>query len=331
MTAAPLDTSFPKLELHMHLEGAAPPAFIAGLAREKSIDISGIFDGHGNYRFRDFDDFLKVYEAACTTLQSPEDFYRLTLAVLEQSAKHGVIYTESFISPDFCGGADLVAWRAYLAAIEEAADEAERRFGIMMKGIVTCVRHFGADQAKKAAHCAAETAGNFVVGFGMGGAETMGRTADFAYSFDMAREAGLHLTSHAGEWGGAEMVRETLHHLKVSRLGHGFQCIDDPDVLQEVIEKGIVLELCPGSNVALNAVPSWETHPIEKLRAAGAKITVSSDDPPFFLSDMTYEFTQLAKVFGWGETQFAQVQDIAVQAAFCDEDTRATLAKRIAA
>ena len=102
-------SQLPKVELHLHLEGAAPPAFIRGLAKEKSIDLSGAFRPDGSYDTGDFWHFLKVYEAACTTLQSPEDFRRLTLAVLEESASSGVVYTEAFLSPDFCGGRDLTA------------------------------------------------------------------------------------------------------------------------------------------------------------------------------------------------------------------------------
>ena len=112
----------PKVELHLHIEGAAPPAFIRGLAAEKHVDLSGIFDERGAYKFRDFWEFLKVYEAATSVLQTPEDFARLTTAVLEESAAHGVIYCESFLSPDFCGGRDLSAWKEYLAAIREAAE-----------------------------------------------------------------------------------------------------------------------------------------------------------------------------------------------------------------
>ena len=116
----------PKIELHLHHEGAAPPAFIRGLAAEKKIDISGIFDAQGGYKYKDFWDFLKVYEAATSVLQTPEDFARLTTAVLEESAASGVIYSETFLSPDFCGGRDVGAWKEYLAAIREAADAAEK-------------------------------------------------------------------------------------------------------------------------------------------------------------------------------------------------------------
>ncbi|MEJ6397261.1 adenosine deaminase [Yoonia sp. 208BN28-4] len=319
----------PKLELHLHIEGAAPPAFIRGLAREKGLDISRIFDADGNYTYADFDEFLKVYEAACTTLQSPDDFRRLTLAVLEECAKHGVIYAESFISPDFCGGGDLSAWRDYLAAIKDASDEAERTMGVTHKGIVTCIRHFGPEQAKTAARCAAETAGDFIVGFGMGGAEMMNRPGDYAYSFDMAREAGLHLTSHAGEWGGPEMVRETIRDLHCTRIGHGIHAIQDDALLDEIIDKDVVLEVCPGSNVFLQAVQSWEAHPIDDLRKRGVKVTVSTDDPPFFLTDMTQEYENLNRVFGWDDAIFADVQKTALDAAFCDDTTRATLAKRL--
>ena len=117
----------PKLELHLHLEGAAPPAFIRGLAQRKGVDLSSIFDDHGAYNYTGFVDFLRVYEAACTVLTTPQDFHDLTLAVLEHSAAHGVIYSEAFLSPDFCGGGDLSAWRDYLAAIQTAAPRRQRR------------------------------------------------------------------------------------------------------------------------------------------------------------------------------------------------------------
>lgn len=321
--------SYPKVELHLHFEGAAPPAFIRGLAKEKSIDINKIFDEQGGYAYEDFDHFLKVYEAACTTLQSPEDFHRLTLAVLEESATHGVVYSETFLSPDFCGGGDLVAWKEYLAAITEASEEAERTMGITLRGIITCIRHFGPERAKAAALCAAETKSEFLTGFGMAGAELMGQPKDFAYSFDMAREAGLFLTCHAGEWGGPEMVADTIRDLRVSRIGHGINAIKDLALVDQIAEQGIVLEVCPGSNVFLNAVPSWEQHPIEKLRERGVKVTVSTDDPPFFQTTMTKEYEALAKTFQWNEDDFAELNKIALDAAFCSEETRKIIAKRL--
>ncbi len=319
----------PKVELHLHHEAAAPPSFIRGLAQEKSIDISGIFDDDGNYVYRDFDHFLKVYDAACLPLQTPQDFYRLTLAALEETASHNVIYCETFVSPDFCGGGDLNAWREYLAAMQEASAEAERSFGIVHKTIVTCLRHLGPEKAKPAAKCAVETMGDYLVGFGMAGAELMGRPGDYAYVFDMAREAGMNLTCHAGEWGGPDMVADTIRDLKVARIGHGINAIKDPELVNQIAEQGIVLEVCPGSNVVLNAVKGWESHPIKQLRDAGVKVTVSTDDPPFFHTTMTAEFDNLNKTFGWGDDDFKDLNLTAIDAAFCDDATREALKKRL--
>ena len=321
--------SMPKVELHLHHEAAAPPAFIRALAKEKNIDISGIFDELGNYVYRDFDEFLKVYEAACLPLQSPEDFRRLTLAAMEEAASHGVIYAETFVSPDFCGGGDLLAWRDYLAAMADAGAQAERDFGITLRTIVTCIRHFGPEQAKTAALCAAETKGDFLTGFGMAGGEMVGRPGDYAYSFDLAREAGLQLTCHAGEWGGPDMVADTIRDLKVARVGHGINAIKDLALVDEIAEQGIVLEVCPGSNVVLGAVPSWQAHPIEKLRERGVKVTVSTDDPPFFHTNMTYEFDMLAKTFGWNDDDFRALNKTAIDAAFCDNATRARITEKL--
>lgn len=318
-----------KVELHLHHEGAAPPAFIRGLAQEKSVDLTGVFAADGGYAFRDFGHFLKVYEVATSVLQSPEDYHRLTLAVLQESAAHGVVYTETFLSPDFCGGSDLAAWREYLHAIQDAAAQAEAQDGIIMRAIVTPVRHFGPEKARRSALCAAETAGDFVVGLGMGGDESVGRQGDFAYAFDMAREAGLALTTHAGEFGGPDSVRDALRDLGVARIGHGVRAIKDPALVAELAEAGVVLEVCPGSNVALGLYPDFASHPIARLRDAGVRVTVSTDDPPFFHTTMSREYAMLAEAFGWNEDDFRALNETAAQAAFCDETTRARILEKL--
>ena len=321
----------PKVELHLHLEGGAPPAFIRGLAREKHIDIAGIFTEDGSYRFTDFWNFLKVYEAACTTLQGPEDFRRLTLAVLEESAASGVVYSEAFLSPDFCGGRDLGAWREYLHAIREAADQAERTMGITLRGIITCIRHFGPDKARETALCAAETAGDWIVGFGIAGDEKVGKPKDYLWSFDCAREAGLRLTAHAGEWGGPESVRDAVRDLGVERIGHGVRAIEDLALVDELAERGTVLEVCPGSNVALGIYPGFRAHPISEMDRRGVKVTISTDDPPFFHTTMAREFEELHRAFDWDDGQFSRITRQSLDAAFCDADTKARIAKKLEA
>ncbi|MFZ1340939.1 MAG: adenosine deaminase [Paracoccaceae bacterium] len=321
----------PKVELHLHLEGAAPPAFIRGLAKEKHVDLSGIFDEKGAYRFRDFREFLKVYEVATSVLQSPEDYRRLVLAVLEASAASGVVYSETFLSPDFCGGRDVGAWREYLHAIREAADQAERQMGVTLRGIITCIRHFGPEKARETARCAAETAGDWIVGFGIAGDERVLEPKDFAWSFDCAREAGLRLTAHAGEWGGPGSVRAVLADLEVERIGHGVRAIEDLALVDELAERGVVLEVCPGSNVALGLYPTIRAHPIAELDRRGVKVTISTDDPPFFHTTMAREYEELHRAFDWDEGQFARIARQSLDAAFCDADTKAKILKKLEA
>ena len=321
--------ALPKVELHLHLEGAAPPAFVRGLAAEKGLDLGGLFDAEGRYARGDFAAFLRAYDAVALTLRGPEDYARLTRAVLEESASHGVVHTEAFVSPDFCGGGEVAAWREHAAAIEEAA--AALAPGITLRVVATCVRHLGPERARAAARCAAETAGAFVTGLGMGGDEGAGRTADFAWAFDCAREAGLGLTCHAGEWAGPDAIRRTLRDLRPSRLGHGVRAIEDPRLVDNLAERGTVLEICPGSNLALGLYASADAHPIARLREAGVPVTISTDDPPFFGTSMTAEWEALERAFGWGPEDLAALNRAALAAAFCDEATRDATARRLEA
>ncbi|MCF6303770.1 MAG: adenosine deaminase [Rhodobacteraceae bacterium] len=317
-----------KTEIHLHLEGAAPPDFIRQLASEKKIDMTGVFDADGNYQWVDFVDFLKTYERACEVLKTPEDFKRLVEAVLAESASHGVVYTELFLAPDFCGGGDLIAWKEYLAAMSEGAVAAKNASGIEARFIATCVRHMGADQAKITSKVAAETASGLLTGWGMGGDEAFGNAADFSYAFEQAAESGLGITSHAGEVCGPDSVRETLDSLPVSRIGHGVRAIDDPELVRMIVEKNIVLEVNPGSNISLSLFKDLKLHPISALRDAGVKITVSTDDPPYFHTDMTAEYTNLHQELGWEISDFNAINQTAMQAAFCDEITRSKILKK---
>ncbi|MCC1493993.1 adenosine deaminase [Cognatishimia sp. F0-27] len=333
---APLDEEtlhgilhLPKVELHTHFEGMAPPGFIRGLAKARNVDLSGIFRPDGSYAYRDFVHFLSVYEAATSVLRTPEDFGRLCVAVLEESAANGVVYSETFLSPDFCGGGDVGAWREYLHAIREAADAAERDMGITLRGIVTCIRHFGPEKAKAAALCAAETAGDWIVGFGMGGDENQGRQRDFAYAFDMAREACLRLTTHAGEWRGPSEVRDAVEDLRVERVGHGVRAVEDPALCDMLAERGVTLEVCPGSNVFLGVYDSLAAHPVTALRQRGVAVTISTDDPPFFHTTMQKEYKGLAQVHHWRAEDFRAANAVALEAAFCDDATRTAIAKRL--
>jgi adenosine deaminase len=318
--------ALPKVELHLHLEGAAPPDLVRAVAAEKGIDVGGLFAEDGGYAWADFAGFLRAYEAVSAVLSTPDDYRRLTAAVLERSVAQGVIYTEAFLAPDLCGGGDPAAWPDFLAAIVEAAGAAR---GIAVRFIPQVIRHFGPERAEATARLIVETPSPLVTGFGMAGEERHGHPADYARAFAIAAEAGLGLTVHAGEVAGPESVRAALDALPVSRIGHGVRAAYDPDLVRRLAEAGITLEVCPGSNLALGLFPGWSAHPIAALRADGVRVTVSTDDPAFFRTDLGREYAELAAAFGWTAADFCAMNRVAAEAAFCDRGTRATVLARL--
>ncbi len=323
--------TLPKVELHLHIEGAAPPALVRDLAARKGLTTEGLFDAHGAYAWSGFTGFLAAYDRAAAIFVTPDEHRDLAEAVLLDAASHGVIYTEMAISPDHAAEGDRHRWDDYLAAISEGAEAAERAAGIVARFIPTCIRGLGPDRALHAARLAAEAQHPRIVALGLAGDERIFRPADFAPAFDLAREAGLKLTAHAGEFGGPESVRAALDGLRVDRIDHGVRAIEDPALLARIIDQRVHLALCPGSNIALGVHPDWASHPIRQLRGLGVDLSVSTDDPPFFHTDMTREYEMLAQTFGWTDADFRALAEASLAAAFCDEATRARLAPRLAA
>lgn len=319
---------FPKVELHLHLEGAAPPDLVRRLGAEEGIALDGLFDERGRYNSSDFTTFLAAYERMSRVFVRPGTYQALTEAVLAECAAHGVIYAEIFLSPTSLGY-DAGQWLEMLAAIEAGADAAEATHGIIARFIPVAIRHHGPENAMEAVNVMLAAPRGRMTGFGIAGDERMHAPADFAPAFERMAEAGFRLTAHAGEWGGADSVRAALDDLKVERIGHGVRAAEDADLVRRLAAEGVVLETCPGSNVALGVYPSLQAHSIEILRKAGVALTVSTDDPPFFHTTMTAEYENLAQTFGYGEAVFAEFARTGVAVAFCDDKTRANLTARL--
>ena len=318
--------SFPKTELHLHLEGAAPVEFIAEQSRKKNIDISHVMDGEF-YKWQDFNDFLKTYEAVMSVLITPQDFADLTKAVLRESASQGVKYTEIFLGSILMADNDPVKWKDMLDAIEEATNEMEAECDIVARFIPVIVRHFGVERAEETARLVAKHRTQRLTGFGMAGAEDFERPQDFVKAFAIAGDAGYGLTVHAGEWCDPASIKQSIETLNVTRLGHGVRAIEDASLIDLIKEKDIHLEVCPGSNVSLGASKSWEDHQIHSLRDQGVSISISTDDPPYFATTMESEYAQL-NALGWTEDQFQLCNREAMRHAFVDEGTRQKLIQK---
>jgi adenosine deaminase len=237
-----------------------------------------------------------------------------------------VIYTEIFLAPDLCAGGDPAAWPDFLAAMGQGADAVpavETRF------IPTAIRHFGRERAERAARTTVAAPHPRVTAFGMGGEERFGHPSDYARAYAIAAEAGLGLTVHAGEISGPESVAAALDCLPVTRIGHGVRAIEDPNLVRRLAAEEILLEVNPGSNLALGLYPDWAAHPVARLRAAGVRVSLSTDDPPYFHTTLPREYAALAGAFGWTPADFAAINRDAMAAAFCDDATRARLTARL--
>ena len=182
--------------------------------------------------------------------------------------------------------------------------------------------------ALRVARYAAERPHPYVVGFSMAGDEAGFPAHDFVEVFAIAAGAGLGCTIHAGEWAGADSVRAALE-LPVTRIAHGVRAIEDPTVVAELADRGIVLECCPTSNVVLGVFPSYEEHPLPELWARGVRVTLGSDDPPYFGATIAGEYDVCANRLGFSEDDLRAITRTAVDAAFCDDDLRAQLRRHL--
>lgn len=317
----------PKAEIHCHIEGAADPELVTAQARKYNVDVSGIIQD-GTFVWEDFTAFLRCFDGAAALFRTSDDYALLSETYLRQLAESGCIYSEFFISTDHARMIGI-SERDYIDGLAEGMAKAKQKHGIEARMIATGLRHEGPESVLRAATYIAENPHPLVTGFGMGGDERMHHPKDLAIGFDVARDAGLSITTHAGEFGGADAVRDSLTYLKPSRIGHGVRASEDPELVRELADKGIVLECCPGSNIALSVYDSFEQHPFMALREAGVPVTLNSDDPPHFHTSLAREYEIGADVFGLTVTELREITRTAIKAAFVDEPTRAKLLEKV--
>jgi adenosine deaminase len=315
----------PKAELHCHLEGSIPPALARELAARNGLELpGGMIGADGFYVWKDFWSFLTAYDLVCTTLRTPRDFGDVLYTYLAGAAREGAVYVEMFCSPERPAALGI-AYDAWLDALEQGIDRARRDFGIEGRIIVVCIRHLGPDKALAIVRAMVAEPHHYVVGFGMGGDEAMFSPADFAPAFRLARDHGYGCTVHAGEVVGPESVWAAIDSLPVTRIGHGVRSADDPRLMEELARRGTVLEVCPGSNIALGLYPDRTAHPLHRLIAAGVRVTLNSDDPPFFHTTLGLEYDKA----GLGERALRGIARTAIEASFADETTKQRLLREI--
>lgn len=317
----------PKVELHVHLEGAMRPAVLMELARRNGIELPAKDEAGLKrwFRFTDFEHFVQVYLACSRALRRPEDFQLLTLDFLAEQAYQNIVYTEAHftISTHLANGGD---GGEILAAMAEAIEEGERRYGVRLRLIPDIVRNVGvgpADQTLEWALAGAER--GIVAALGLSGSETRFPNEPFRPHFEEAGRRGLRRVAHAGEHAGPESIRSVLEVCGAERIGHGIRAVDDPSLMEELRDRQIPLEVCPTSNLCLGAAPDMPSHPFDRLYRAGLALSVNSDDPAFFNTNLTREYLKLHQTFGYTTPELARLSIEALRQTFLPEPERAAM------
>jgi adenosine deaminase len=319
-----------KVELHVHLEGTAPPELVARLAQRNGLELpEALLNEHGSFHYGDFLEFLATYDLAASVMRTGQDYRDITYEYLCACAREGAIYVELTASPDHAMLVGLEQ-EEHLDGIGRGIDDARAEHGIEGRILISAVRNFGVDRALSVARYAAERPHPYVVGFSMAGDEAGFPIEQFARAYALTSEAGLGCTVHAGEWAGPPSVRAALT-LPVTRIDHGVRAIEEPALVQELAARRIVLNTCPTSNVVLGVFSGYEQHPLPRLRDAGVRLTLGSDDPPYFGATLGGEYRVCAERMGFSEAELETITLTAIDAAFCDEELKAALRAKAAA
>lgn len=317
----------PKAELHVHLEGAMRPAVLLELARRNGIELPAR-DAAGLkrwFRFRDFEHFVQVYLTASRALRTPEDFQLLALDFMAEQACQNIAYTEAHftISTHLTNGAD---GGEVLDALVEAIAEGKKRHGVTLRLIPDVVRNVGVELADRTLEWAlAGRNKGVVVALGLSGSETRFPNEPFRPHFDEAKRQGLRRVAHAGEHAGPESIRSVLAVCSAERIGHGVRAVEDPGLIEELRAVRIPLEVCPTSNTCLGVAPDLPSHPFDRLYRAGVHLSINSDDPVFFNTNLTREYLLLHQTFGYTPAELAGLALAALRCSFLPEPERAAL------
>ncbi|MBV8064938.1 MAG: adenosine deaminase, partial [Actinobacteria bacterium] len=306
---------FPKIELHVHLEGTVRAPTLREIARRNDYALPD--DLESLYAFRDFRHFIEVWILTTNALRTAEDFGQVVADYAAEAASHGAVYLEGIFSP-----AERVArgvdWDEIFSGYCDGADAARELHGVEVRLTPDIFRGATAEQAEQVVRYSAKYRERGIVAVGLGGLEADYPPEQYAPAFDLARSLGLGSVPHAGEVAGPASVRGALEALGADRLRHGIRADEDAGLVRELAGRGTVLDVCPLSNLRTGAVASLADHPLPRLVAAGVRCSISTDDPAMFDTDLTRDYEAAESL---GLSPYA-AYEAGVAGALCDEETR---------
>ncbi|WP_405488330.1 adenosine deaminase [Streptomyces sp. NBC_00096] len=326
----PFIAGLPKAELHVHHVGSASPRIVAELAsRHPDSKVPTDPEALADYfTFTDFAHFIDVYLSVVDLVRTPADVRTLTFEVARDMARQNIRYAELTVTP-YSSTRRGIDEKAFMEAIEDARKAAEDELGVILRWCFDIPGEAGPEAASETARLAVDLRPEGLVSFGLGGPEIGVPRPQFKPYFDAARAAGLHSVPHAGETTGPETIWDAIRDLGAERIGHGTSATQDPELLAYLAEHRIALEVCPTSNIATRAVADLDLHPVREMVAAGVLVTINSDDPPMFGSDLNNEYAVAARLLDLDELGLAQLAKNAVEASFLDPAGKAKITAEI--
>ena len=317
-----------KAEIHVHLEATITPQLCKKFAKRNNHEIPDeMFGSEYAYQWDDFYDFIKKYDIVTSVIHTPEDYFELTYEYLKECAANNVLYVEAMISSTHAKAKGMT-YDSFLEGVYDASKKAEQDFGIISRYIMNGIRHLGPESVQNTAREVLDNPHPYLVGFGLAGDELHFPPNLFVKTFDMLKEEKFPISVHAGEWDGPKNIRNAINLLHPTRLGHGVRSIEDPELVKEIIDKDIILETCPTSNIATKIYENYESHPVKTLFDQGVKVTVNSDDPPFFNATIQGEY-EVMEDLGLNKDQLTSLTRNAISSSFCDENNKKKLLSKL--
>lgn len=322
--------SLPKAELHLHLEGTITPETLVELSRRNEGGSLTLNQARSLYQYRDFGGFLLSFKAVSRLLSTPEDYELVAYRMLERLAAQGVVHAEVYVAVGVVYYWSKAEFEPLFEGMERARTRAFEDFGITVYWIVDAVRHFGVEEAARVFHKAAELKkhSESIVGIGIGGDEQRGKAELFRDLYLEARDAGLRLTAHAGENTGPESIWGALN-IGAERIGHALSAGQDEELMDVLVRRQIPLEICVSSNVRTGCCSRLDQHPVRRFFDAGLMVTLNSDDPAFFGSDLEGEFRLAEREFSFTREHLRELASNSIEASFLPAERKMLILRRI--
>jgi aminodeoxyfutalosine deaminase len=320
----------PKAELHLHLEGTILPETLVELSRRHDAEPLTLESARELYKYENFLGFLMSFKAVTERLRGPEDYELITYNMIRELAAQGVVHAEVYISFGIIYYWKKTEVEPYVEAIERGRIRGEREFGTTVLWIIDAVRHFGADEAAKVFRKAAELQPKYpsIIGIGIGGDEARGSADLFRELYAEAKKAGLRLTAHAGESVGPESIWSAIN-IGAERVGHALSAQYDPELIEVLAQKQIPLEINVTSNIRTGCCPNLDEHPLRQYFDSGLMITLNSDDPPMFGSNLLEEYVLAQERYGFTLEQMRELAANSVEASFLPPERKLALLRQV--